>query len=577
MALQVAIVGIDGSGKSTLAAALATVLAGEQGLVAGSAVADQIWVRAPELDLLGPGFHPQGYAIAGRLNTFFRGLTRRLVDNRALYPAAKVIQMLLQDNAAVKLSGRYGVDVMLSDGNLFLSGAGRALNYRGPASDPPSVDDVDNAFRHLLKGARLPKESSRHLPDLKAAGAVAIAARIAHVQGIWIPDLAVFLDLAPEAAMERVRARGGKVDRHENPLDLATARDGYLRVLEVVKRSKGADAANVLRVTSMRPGEVVSAAAALLTPHLSGAAARGSRGGALHESIARTSLVRRVLSYRYLGRYLVRRFFEGAWREPLFLLSDPGRTFLRAGYSAAVMRLIYDQPPRPGLAAGAFYGYPLHRAVRDRLTILERLVEAELRARLRGGESMRVFTAPSGFAYDVMRPLLKLAGEMPEAVRRVTVVAADLDPAGDLEPELTAAAKAAGCGFVFLRGDLTTETFRAECGQHAPFDIALFVGLSSWLPKPPFLQHLRWLGTQLRAGGVLVTDVFTPAAYSIGGAAMGYRANYYPPEVMRTLLDYCGFDGLKAAVESGPDRINHVLVAPVRLRTSIPTNPEPSA
>jgi hypothetical protein len=566
MTTQVAIIGIDGSGKSTVAAALATVLAGGRGLVAGSAVSDEFWVRAPELDLLGPGFHPQGYAIAGRLNTFFRGLTRALVDNRALYPAAKVIQMLLQDNAAVKLSARYGVDVMISDGNLFLSGAGRAFNYRGPASDPPSVDDVDQAFRHLLKGSPLSKESARHLPDLKAAGAVAITARISHLQGIWIPDQAIFLDLAPEAAVARVRTRGKKVDRHENAADLATARDGYLRVLEVVKRNNGADSVHVIGVGSMRPGEVVAAAADALSPHLPKATPGGSRGGALHESIARTSLTRRVLSYRYLGRYLIRRFFEGAWREPLFPLSEPGRIFLRDGYSAGVMRLIYDQPAHSGLLARAFYGYPLHRAVRDRLAILERRVEDELRRRLVGDARLAVFTAPSGFAYDVLRPLRKLSREMPEAVRRITLVAADLDPAGDLKPELTAAADEVGCRFVFLKGDLTSDDFRAECGKHGPFHIALFVGLSSWLPKPPFLDHLRWLSSQVRAGGVLVTDTFTPAAYAIGGAAMGYRANYYPPEVMRTLLDYCGFDGLEASVESGRDRINHVLVAPLRPR-----------
>jgi energy-coupling factor transporter ATP-binding protein EcfA2 len=566
MTLQVAIIGIDGSGKSTLAAALAVVLAGESGLVAGSAVADEFWVRAPQLDLLGPGFHPQGYAIAGRLNTFFRGLTRRLVDNRALYPAAKVVQMLLQDNAAVKLSARYGVDVMISDGNLFLSGAGRAFNYRGPA-DPPSVDDVDNAFRHLLEGRPLPEESRRHLPDLKAAGALAIVARVAHLQGIWIPDQALFLDLAPEAAMARVRARGAKVDRHENAADLSAARDGYLRVLEVVKRSHGEDSARVIGVESMRLGEVVAAAAEALRPHQPRTSGTTSRGGALHESIARSSVARRVLTYRYLGRYLVRRFFEGAWREPLFLLSEPGRVFLREGYSAGVMRLIYDQPDRPSLPARAFFGYPLHRAVRDRLAILESRIEAELRRRLDKGDQVRVFTAPSGFAYDVLRPLRKVAGEKPEIARRVMLIAADLDPAGDLGPELTAAAKEIGCGFSFLRGDLTAAGFRDECGRHGPFDLALFVGLSSWLPKPPFLDHLRWLSSQVRSDGVLVTDTFTPAAYSIGGAAMGYRANYYSPELVRTLLDYCGFDGPGAGVESGRDRFNHVLVAPVRRRT----------
>src|SRR3989442_15481694 len=78
------------------------------------------------------------------------------------------------------------------------------------------------------------------------------------------------------------------------------------------------------------------------------------------------------------------------------------------------------------------------------------------------------------------------------------------------------------------------------------------------------LEHLRWLGTNVRPDGVLVTDCFTPAAYAVGGAAMGYRANYYPPAVMRVILDYCGFDGLAAEVESGPDAINHLLPAPVR-------------
>jgi hypothetical protein len=32
---------------------------------------------------------------------------------------------------------------------------------------------------------------------------------------------------------------------------------------------------------------------------------------------------------------------------------------------------------------------------------------------------------------------------------------------------------------------------------------------------------------------------------------------------MRTLLDYCGFDGLGADIESGRDGINHVVLAPI--------------
>jgi hypothetical protein len=114
-----------------------------------------------------------------------------------------------------------------------------------------------------------------------------------------------------------------------------------------------------------------------------------------------------------------------------------------------------------------------------------------------------------------------------------------------------------------MRGDLTAAPFRTECERYGPFDVGLFVGLSSWLPKRPLLEHLRWLGANLRPDGLLVTDCFTPAAYAVGGAAMGYRANYYPSVVMRTLLDYCGFDGLRTVVESGRDGINHVLLAPL--------------
>ena len=564
MTLQVAVIGIDGSGKSTLAASLAVVLAGEYGLFAGSAAADEFWVRAPDTDLCGPSFHPQGYAIAARLERISRKFSRLVVDNRSLYPAAKVFQMLLQDNAAAKLSRRYGVEVMVSDGNLLLSGAGRAFNYRGPVNDPPSADDVDHAFQHLLNGTRLGPETRRHLPDLKTADALAVLARLTRFQGIRIPDRALFLDLTPDAAVARVRGRGAKVDRHENPTDLSTAREGYMRVLEVMRKHKGETAAHVIAVENLGPGEVLAAAAKALKPYLPEAEGGEARAGALHEAIGRRSMLARILTYRYLGRYLVRRFFEGAWREPLFPMSTPGRVFLREGYSAGVMRLIYDQPARPSFLDRVFYGYPLHRAVRDRLGILERGIEEELRKRLADGGKVTIFTAPSGFAYDLMRPLKRLVASDPELAGRVLMVAADLDPSGRLAPELSAKAKEIGVRLEFLRGDLTGSALRSEGERFGPFDLALFVGLSAWLPKPPMLEHLRWLRANLRGDGLLVTDCFTPAAYATGGAAMGYKASYYPPAVMKVLLDYCGFDGMAATVESGRDRINHVVVASMR-------------
>lgn len=52
---------------------------------------------------------------------------------------------------------------------------------------------------------------------------------------------------------------------------------------------------------------------------------------------------------------------------------------------------------------------------------------------------------------------------------------------------------------------------------------------------------------------------------------LGYKAQYYTPENYRALLDYCGLDGLHAAVESGRDAINHVVAARPR---PLPAQPE---
>jgi hypothetical protein len=274
---------------------------------------------------------------------------------------------------------------------------------------------------------------------------------------------------------------------------------------------------------------------------------------------------RTALDRRYLVRYLIAKWFQGAWREPTFLFSSLGRLFLEEGYSAGVMRAIYDRDERRyGPLDRVFLEYPLHRAVYDRLQILAEKVEGELGRRLRTGREVRLFTAPSGFAYDVFRPLEAIAARLPELMGRVELVAADLDPHGNLAGELAERAGKLGVRFEFLRADMTDETMRRRFAEKGPYDMVLFIGLSAWLPKPAVLDHLRWVRENLRDGGVLITDSFTPEAYALSGRYAGYRANYYEPEDYRVLVDYCGFDGMGAEVESGRDGINHVLIASPR-------------
>ena len=315
----------------------------------------------------------------------------------------------------------------------------------------------------------------------------------------------------------------------------------------------------MIEVGAAEPREVLELALEAVRPHV---VAHRLQTTTDVLGTAGTSSARKVLSARYLVRYLLGKFFQGAWREPLFLLSPMGRRLLREGYSAGVMRAIYDHDR--SVAAGpidrAFLGYPLHRAVADRLGILTRAIEPELLDRLETQSRVRIFTAPSGFSYDLFRPLESIAARRPELMSKVELVAADLDPHGALADELSTRARNLGIDFHFVVGDITSPSMRCEFSRSGPYDLALFVGLSSWLPRAQAISHLRWLAANLRPDGLLVTDCFMAAAYSLGGRYIGYRAHYYSPALYACLLDYCGFDPRSTVIASGPDGINHVLV-----------------
>lgn len=573
MTLRVCVLGIDGSGKSTVTAALPGVLAGEMNLTAASA-GEAFRVVGPDEDHLAPKFHPDGLPFSGHLSIRLKRAAKRMVDNRRLYPAIKLAQMIFQDGATEKLIRRYSPPVMISDGNAFLSAVGRAANYLRSASDQaqatkaaPDVEDLKAVFTYIFDGQSLPRGSQNRLPRLWKGRLIYKLTRFFRLHAVWLPDVVVFLDLSPETAVKRIASRGQKVDRHENVADLAQAREMYLKALEAFRQYRSPDAVHRIPVDNLSQGETIGAIVEALRPRILARQARDIAHGA---PLGTTRLTKgtiwgKAFNYRYLTRYLLAKWFDGAWREPTFFFSRLGRLFLKEGYSAGVMRVIYDRDVKKyGLSDRIFLGYPLHRAVYDRLQILVRKIEPELETHLRGGREVRIFTAPSGFAYDIFRPLERIAERIPGAMQRVRLVAADLDPNEVLEGELTRRAAALGIRFTFLRGDLTGLELRRRFEESAPYDMVLFVGLSSWLPKPQTLRHLHWVRKNLREEGHFITDSFTPEAYALSGRYVGYKAHYYTPEVYRALADYCGFDGLSAAVGSGRDGINHVLVASPR-------------
>ena len=571
MTLHVCVLGIDGSGKSTITATLPYILAAELNLRAGSA-GEEFWIVGADEDHLAPKFHPDGLPIAGRLSKWFKRQAKRFVDNRRLYPFFKLSQMIFQDDTAYRLGRRYDADVVVSDGNVLLSATGRAANYTRPASEGihvgvpvPDATELKAVFEYLLEGKPLTEKNQAKLPHLRKARMVQrLAARFGLHAG-WLPDVAIFLDLSPALAMTRITSRGQKIDLHENEDDLAQARHMYLKTLDAFGRYRSPKVAHRLAVDNMTPGETLRAVLEILKPHISAyqrqEMAEKTPLGTPAVELTRSVVWRKLFNYRYFVHYLMPNWFRGAWREPTFMFSRLGRLLLKEGYSAGVMRAIYDQDERHYcLLDRVFLGYPLHQAVYDRLHILTRRIEADLEKRLQEGRDVNIFTAPSGFAYDLFQPLNAIAGRMPKAMRRVRLVATDLDPHGYLEKELITRAEHLGIRYQFLRGDITDDGMRAKFEEAAPYDMVLFVGLSGWLPKPEVVRHLKWIYENIRGDGVLVSDCFTPEFYALSGRYVGYKASYYTPDVYKAVIDYCGFDGTGAQVESGRDEINHVML-----------------
>ncbi len=572
MSLHVSVIGIDGSGKSTFAASLPMLLAAEYNVLAGGAGETYV-VNGPDEDHLTTGFAPEGLPVMARVSTTLKRWAKRFTNHRRIYPFFKVPQMMAQDAAARRMERKWPLDCVVSDGNAILSTMGRAANYLYPASTgeestAPTPKDLAAVLEYVLEGKELPKTSTERLPNLRLGRWLHRLTSAIGIRAVWLPDVVILLKLDPKIALERIHSRGQQVDRHENADDLAQTHGRYQNALETLRHIRGNDSVITIDVTGKSPGESLRTALGELKPHILRQKARRNIDrplGTTDTQLAEGGIWSKVFNPRYIFRYFIPRFFSGAWREPLFPFSKSGQRFLKEGYSGGVMREIYDHDPRhAGVCGRIFQGYPLHCAVYDRLQLLTKHIEPELETRLREQDRVTLFTAPSGFAYDIFHPLETIAARQPALMKKVKLLAADLDPHGVLAPELEARAAKLGIEFEFRQGDLSKADFRDGCAAEGPFDMALFVGLSSWFPKPATLSHLRWLKENLRPDGRLVTDCFTPAGYSLSGRYVGYKAHYYSPHRYGMLLEAAGFDGLNATAKSGRDGINHVVIAEVR-------------
>lgn len=574
MSLYVSIIGIDGSGKSTVTSALADLVAAELGVTVAT-VGDDFRCKTPEEDLLLPGFAPDGEIWAARLDQWFRKAAKAAVAHRRLYPPLKLAQLIMQEQTARQIEAIYQPDVIFCDGNLLLSSAGRVINYMDSQTDPASLAaSLDALYHYVVEGKPLPPTTVQSIPCLKWMRWLRWLDERLDLGLMELPDALIFLDVAPTTALARLRAHGQKLDRHENLHDLTQAQAMYQRVVEFFQRRRGERNAAVIDVTGLSVGQTLQQVLDFVhrlplrpLPSPTKGGKKQRRLGAPDREMQNVSaVVKKALTCRFLIRYTLPNLHQGSAHELAFPLSQLGRLLLREGYSARVMKSIYLQDSRRyHLLDQVFLAYPLHRAVYHRLQILKRAVEREFWYRLERlpiGGTIKVMTAPSGYAFDLLQPLEHIARAGRERVKPIHIFASDLDPDGHIEAELSQAARRLGLSFEFVRGDLTSAEMREKFKRAGPYDVVLFVGLSCWIPKPHLVNHLKLIHQHLLApGGVLFTDCFTPHAFALSGKHIGYKANYYSPQEFASILAYCGFDLADITQESGPEGINHVCVA----------------
>jgi len=146
---------------------------------------------------------------------------------------------------------------------------------------------------------------------------------------------------------------------------------------------------------------------------------------------------------------------------------------------------------------------------------------------------IRILSAPCGLAEDVFRAVEQARSVTNRAIE-VEFTALDLDPNGRIAQTLAEKGRAANVDVRFAQGDITKDaTWSSDLS--GPYDIVVFVGLSSWLPKPDMVQHFQRLRGLVKEDGVLVTDTFTAGAYALSG----YYPGIVPTTMSRPFTRHC--------------------------------------
>jgi len=222
-AFTVAVLGIDGSGKSTLSRSLAVQLSDSR---------TTCWI-SDTLELFEDGKLKALQPLLVERTREWIGRQAKHAKSLALYKIPKLTELLLRDRLRADANRWYRPDAIVLDGCPLFNMTAWAALYREEHFNEEFCSQAVALMSSRSEGIHKGDLLLKQFPELKYL-------RRLGFDRLNIPDVVLFLDVAPDDAMRRIDSRGAHKQVHETEEKLSKLREAYLLVCRVVERDRRA-------------------------------------------------------------------------------------------------------------------------------------------------------------------------------------------------------------------------------------------------------------------------------------------------------------------------------------------------
>ena len=213
----VAVIGIDGCGKSTLSKSLATKHPGESCFIGDSL-----------LFYCDGNLCPMQPLITDKLRTWV-GKKAKKAEKLALYKVPKITELLLRDHLLLEIGRWYRPNFIFMDGSPLLNIAAWSIIYHEDSFNQKTC----SLALDILSGKITPRLGD---PLYKEFRELFFLCKM-QLNQLHMPLGVIFLDITPETCIQRIQARGQRVQAHENIDKLSKLRKAYQLVIDELKSS----------------------------------------------------------------------------------------------------------------------------------------------------------------------------------------------------------------------------------------------------------------------------------------------------------------------------------------------------